>query len=179
VSRTLACPQLPCEPSDWSPDGTYLVVTVRGRDIWAVPLEPDAKPQPLLAEAFTERDARISPDGRWLAYVSDESGRPEISVRSLVGPARRFVVSSGGGDQPAWRHDSAELFFAAAGGQLHSVSVRSDAQSGLTFGEAARLNVPPLGERHWGTTYDAFQRATRIISSPLAGLAVTPHVIPD
>ena len=50
--------------------------------------------------AVHRRDARISPDGRWLAYVSEESGRPEVSVRSLAGPPRRFVVSSGGGDQP-------------------------------------------------------------------------------
>jgi Tol biopolymer transport system component len=154
MTRTLACPQRPCEPTDWSPDGTYLIVTVRGRDIWTVPLERGASPRPLLAEAFTERDARISPDGRWLAYVSDESGRPEVSVRSLVGPARRFIVSSGGGDQPVWRRDGAELFFAAAEGRLHGVSVRPDSQNGLTFGSATKLNVPPLGERHWGTTYD-------------------------
>jgi serine/threonine protein kinase/Tol biopolymer transport system component len=162
VTRTLACPQLPCEPSDWSPDGSYLIVTVRGRDIWTVPLEPGARPQPLLAEAFTERDARISPDGRWLAYVSDESGRPEVSVRSLVGPARRFVVSSRGGDQPVWRHDGSELFFAVAEGRLQSVSVRSDAQQGLVFGVATKLNVPPLGERHWGTTYDVSADGRRV-----------------
>jgi Tol biopolymer transport system component len=162
LTRTLSCPQLPCEPSDWSPDGTYLVVTVRGRDIWTVPLQPGASPQPLLAEAFTERDARISPDGRWLAYVSDESGRPEISVRSLQGPARRFVVSSGGGDQPVWRLDGAELFFAAAEGRVYSVSVRSDAQGGLEFGAATTLNVPPLGERHWGTTYDVSADGRRV-----------------
>ena len=162
VTRMRACPQLPCEPSDWSPDGSYLIVTVRGRDIWTVPLEPGARPQPLLAEAFTERDARISPDGRWLAYVSDESGRPEVSIRSLVGPARRFVVSSGGGDQPVWRHDGRELFFAVAEGQLQSVSVRSDAQNGLVFGVATRLNVPPLGERHWGTTYDVSADGRRV-----------------
>jgi serine/threonine protein kinase/Tol biopolymer transport system component len=154
VTRTLACPQQPCEPSDWSPDGKYLVVTVGGSDIWTVPLEPGAAPRKLLAEAFIERDARISADGRWLAYVSDESGRPEVSVRSLAGPPRRFVVSSGGGDQPVWSHDGGELFFAAAQGALFRVSVRPDAKDGLAFGTATRLKVPPLGERHWGTIYD-------------------------
>jgi serine/threonine protein kinase len=154
VTRTLACPQQPCEPSDWSPDGKYLVVTVGGRDIWTFPLERGAPPQKLLAEAFTERDARISPDGRWLAYVSDESGRSEVSVRSLAGPSRRFVVSSGGGDQPAWSHDGGELFFAASQGSLYSVAVRPDARDGLAFGTATRLNVPPLGDRHWGTIYE-------------------------
>ena len=154
VTRTLACPQQPCEPSDWSPDGRYLVVNVGGRDIWTVPLEPGAPPQKLLAEAFVERDARISPNGRWLAYVSDESGRPEVSVRSLTGPSRRFVVSSGGGDQPVWSRDGGELFFAAAEGSLHGVPVRPDAKDGLAFGTATRLKVPPLGPRHWGTIYE-------------------------
>ena len=154
VTRTLGCPQQPCEPSDWSPDGKYLVVTVGGRDIWTVPLETGGTPQKLLAEAFTERDARISPDGRWLAYVSDESGRPEVSVRSLAGPSRRFVVSSGGGDQPVWSHDGGELFFAAAQGALYSVFVRPDAKDGLAFGTVTRLKVPPLRERHWGTSYE-------------------------
>ncbi|MEO7275742.1 MAG: protein kinase, partial [Vicinamibacterales bacterium] len=130
VTRTLACPIAACEPSDWSPDGAYLVVTVRGRDVWKVSLQTEGTAQPLLTESFTERDARISPDGRWLAYVSDESGRPEVSVRSLNGPARRVVVSTGGGDQPVWRHDGAELFFTGGTGRLHAVSVRSDRQRG-------------------------------------------------
>lgn len=77
-----------------------------------------------------------------------------MSVRSLAGPSRRFVVSSGGGDQPVWSHDGGELFFAAAQGSLYSVSVRPDAKDGLAFGTASRLKVPPLGERHWGTIYE-------------------------
>jgi hypothetical protein len=92
--------------------------------------------------------------GRWLAYVSEESGRPEVSVRSLAGPSRRFVVSSGGGDQPVWGHDGGELFFAAADRSLNNVSVRPDAQDGLAFGPATRLKMSPLGERQWGTSYD-------------------------
>jgi Tol biopolymer transport system component len=162
VTRTLACPQLPCEPSDWSPDGTYLVVTVAGRDVWTVPLQPGSTPRPLLAEAFTERDARVSPDGRWLAYVSDESGRPEVSVRSLVGPPQRFVISSGGGDQPVWRHDGRELLFATGGGRLRAVAVSPKPQGGLAFSAATPLNVPPLGERHWGTTYDVSVDGRRV-----------------
>ena len=131
-----------------------MVVTARGSDIWMVPLERGATPRRLLAEAFVERDARISPDGRWLAYVSDESGRAEVSVRSLAGAPRRFVVSSGGGDQPVWRRGGDELFFTDAQGSLYSVPVRRDAKDGLAFGTAVRLKVPPLGQRHWGTIYE-------------------------
>jgi eukaryotic-like serine/threonine-protein kinase len=154
VTRTLACPEFDCEPNDWSPDGRYLVVTVHARDVWMVPVQEGAAPRPLLAEGFVERDARLSPDGRWLAYVSDESGRPEVEIRSVNGPAHRYVVSKGGGDQPVWRHDGAELFFAVAEGRLTSVPVRSDAHDGLAFGAATTLGTPPIGERHWGTTFD-------------------------
>jgi eukaryotic-like serine/threonine-protein kinase len=154
VKQTMACPKSPCEPSDWSPDGLFLVLTVGRRDVWTMPVGSEGQAKPLLAESFTERDARISPDGRWVAYVSDETARPEVSVRSLTGPPRRFVVSSGGGDQPVWRHDGAELFFAGPEGRLFAVSVRPGPNAGLLFGAATKLNVPPLGERHQNTIYD-------------------------
>jgi Tol biopolymer transport system component len=154
VKRTMSCPKSPCEPSDWSPDGRFLVLTVGRTDVWTMPVGSEGQAQPLLAESFRERDARISPDGRWLAHVSDETGRPEVSVRSLTGPARRFVVSSGGGDQPVWRHDGAELFFAGPEGRLFAVSVCPGPNAGLSFGAATKLNVPPLGERHQDTIYD-------------------------
>ena len=108
--QTLPCPRPYCEPTDWSPDG-FLVVNVSGGDVWAVPVDPSAPARPLLTESFLERDARISPDGRWLAFVSDESGRPGVSVRSVAPPARRFVVSTSGGDQPVWRRDGREVYY--------------------------------------------------------------------
>ena len=154
VKQTIACPKSPCEPSDWSPDGRFLVLTVGRTDVWTMPIGSKGEAQPLLAESFTERDARISPDGRWLAYVSDETGRPEVSVRSLAGAARRFVVSTDGGDQPVWRHDGGELFFAGQEGRLFAVSVHPGQNAGLSFGAPTKLNVPPLGERHANTIYD-------------------------
>jgi Tol biopolymer transport system component len=162
VKKTMACPKSPCEPNDWSPDGRFIVLTVGGADIWTMPVGSEGQAQPFLAESFTERDARISPDGRWLAYVSDETGRPEVSVRSLAGPTRRFVVSSGGGDQPVWRHDGGELFFAGAEGRLFVVSVRPGPNGGLSFGAATMLNVPPLGERHGGTIYEVSLDGRRV-----------------
>jgi Tol biopolymer transport system component len=162
VTRTMPCPRVPCEPSDWSPDGRALIVTVGGRDVWLLPLDGSGPPRPLLGESFVERDARLSPDGRWLAYVSDESGRPEVSVRRFIGLPRRFVISSGGGDQPVWRHDGAELFYVAPPGRLHSVSIRSGKAGTLVFGLAEPLTVPALGERHWGTVYDVSRDGRRI-----------------
>jgi Tol biopolymer transport system component len=162
VKKTIVCPKSPCEPSDWSPDGRFLVLTVGGTDVWTLPFASEGQPQALLAESFTERDARISPDGRWLAYVSDETGRPEVSVRNLTGPARRFVVSSSGGDQPVWRHDGAELFFVGSEGRLFAVAVRPGPNAGLSFGAAMKLNVPSLAERHGGTIYDVSLDGRRV-----------------
>ncbi len=104
------CPRTYCVPTDWSPDGRSLIVnladTLDGKwEVWALSPDPNGTAQPLLAEPFTERDARLSPDGRWIVYVSEESGRPEVSVRRLSGPPRRIVISGGGGDQPVWRRD--------------------------------------------------------------------------
>lgn len=162
VKRTMACPKSPCEPSDWSPDGRFLVLTVGGTDVWTMPVGSEGQAQPLLTEPFTERDARLSPDGRWIAYVSDETGKPEVSVRSLTGTARRYIVSSGVGDQPVWRRDGAELFFAGPEGRLFAVSVRQGPNAGLSFGAATKLNVPPLGERHWSTIYDVSLDGRRV-----------------
>jgi Tol biopolymer transport system component len=162
VKRTMACPKSPCAPSDWSPDGRFLVLTVGGTDVWTMPVGSGGQAQPLLTEPFTGRDARVSPDGRWIAYVSDETGTPEVSVRSLTGPARRYVVSSGRGDQPVWRQDGAELFFAGPAGQLFVVSVRPGPNAGLSFGVATKLNIPPFGERHSSTIYDVSLDGRRV-----------------
>jgi len=157
----LPCPREVCEPTDWSPDGRLLAVNA-GTDVWTVSTETGTASMPLLAERFVERDARFSPDGRWIAYVSEESGRPEVSVRSLSGAPNRLVVSSGGGDQPVWRRDGRELFYVRPDGRLQSVSMRADATSNLVVGVPRPLNVPPLADRHWGTVYDVSPDGTRV-----------------
>jgi len=163
----LPCPKDVCEPTDWSPDGHLLVVNA-GDDVWTVSADGGAASAPLLAEHFVERDARFSPDGRWLAYVSDESGRPEISVRSLSGPPIRVVASSGGGDQPVWGRNGSELFYVGSGGRLHSVAISAAGTSGLVVGIPKALNVPPLGTRHWGTVYDVSHHGTPRVFLPHA-----------
>jgi Tol biopolymer transport system component len=165
VVTILPCPRAYCEPTDWSPDGGRLLVNVRddrGGDVWAVSTDPDGPSQPLLAEAYTERDARLSPDGRWIAYVSEESGRAEVSVRSVSGPPRRIVISGGGGDQPIWRRDGAELFFVDPQGRLRSVALRPGADGNLAFGDPVELKVPPIGSGHRGTQYDVSPGGRRV-----------------
>ena len=160
-TRTLPCPRPVCEPTDWAPDDRYLVVNVMSSEVWALPLDGTSPAAPLFVEPFPVRDARISADGQWVAYVSSESGRPEVSVRSLAGPSRRYRVSIDGGDQPVWRSDGRELFFADPRGQLFAVTV-SVAEGGLKFGTPGTLAVPTLGERHWGTTYDVTSDGQRV-----------------
>jgi serine/threonine protein kinase/Tol biopolymer transport system component len=163
VTRSFPCPGEYCEPTDWTPRGLLVnVLDGPSSDVWMVPTEPGAAPQPLLADTFVERDARISHDGRWVAYVSDESGRPEVSLRSIVGSPQRIVISSEGGDQPVWRRDGTELFFVDPEGQLRSVSVRWSRDGRPTLGLPTKLNVPPIGRGHWGTPYDVSPDGNRV-----------------
>jgi eukaryotic-like serine/threonine-protein kinase len=163
----LPCPRAFCEPTDWSPDGGRLLVNVRddhdrGGDVWAISTNPKGSAQPLLAEAFTERDARLSPDGRWIAYVSEESGRAEVSVRSVSGPLRRIVISGDGGDQPVWRRDGAELFFVDSQGRLRAVAVSPGKGANLTVGVPVELKVPPIPIGQRGTQYDVSPDGRRV-----------------
>jgi len=166
--QTLPCPRPYCEPTDWSPEG-FLVVNVSGGDVWAVPFDPHAPARPLLRESFVERDARISPNGRWLAFVSDESGRPAVSVRSVSAPLRRYIVSTSGGDQPVWRRDGNELFYVDAQRFLQRVPLRATADGGLAFGAAQPVHIPRFAERHWGTVYDVSPDGMRVFF---------PHPVP-
>jgi Tol biopolymer transport system component len=113
----------------WSSDGRYLIYQERNPktefDIWALPLYGDRKPTPLLATPFNEVQAQLSPDGRWLAYTSDESGISEVYVQPFPSSGGKWQISSGGGRQPRWRHDGRELFFITAGrGELMGTDIQ-------------------------------------------------------
>jgi len=98
-------------PTSWSPDGESLAFydATGARDIWALPREGDALP--FVATAFNERSPMFSPDGRWLAYVSNESGRDEIYVKPYPGPGGKWPISTEGGTEPRWSADGRELFY--------------------------------------------------------------------
>jgi eukaryotic-like serine/threonine-protein kinase len=119
-------------PDDWSKDGKWLVFEsvspTTKFDLYVVPVQGDHKPQPYLVTRSNEAHARISPDGHWLAYVSDESGQPEVYVQSFPVTGRgKWQISTQGGDQPAWRGDGRELFFLSPEQRLMSVDIKPGA----------------------------------------------------
>jgi eukaryotic-like serine/threonine-protein kinase len=111
----LAPSELQQAPGAWTPDGKTLLFMqgdpATGYDVWTLPLEGDRKPHPFLQTPFSEQYADLSPDGRWLAYVSNQSGRAEVYVQPYPGPGARQQISVDGGTAPAWSRDGRELFY--------------------------------------------------------------------
>jgi len=135
--------------TDWSRDGRYLLfrtVTPTDMDIWALPLEGDRKPFAVVRTPFEERDAQFSPDGRWIAYHSNESGRHEVYVRPFQGTGEAVPISSHGGVQARWRSDGHELFYLTLDGHMMAIPIalRSDGRS-LQPGTAVRLFQAGVG----------------------------------
>jgi serine/threonine-protein kinase len=105
-------------PTSWSPDGQLLafaeVNPTTGYDIWVLRLS-DRMAQPFLRTTFNESAAHFAPDGRWLAYISDESGRFEIYVQPYPGPGGKWQISTEGGTEPVWNRNGRELFYRSSG----------------------------------------------------------------
>jgi dipeptidyl aminopeptidase/acylaminoacyl peptidase len=100
----------PTAPMSWSHDGKLLVYA-QGGDVWAVPVTADKKPFPLLQSQFAELFPQVSPDGKWLAYQSNATGRLEIYVKPFPEGPGQWQVSTDGGQFPRWRGDAKELYF--------------------------------------------------------------------
>jgi TolB protein len=116
----------PQVPQDWSPDGRYLTFmrefAESGNDNWLLPLEGNRQPFPILPASPGIDNARFSPDSHWVTYYSTETGRAEVYVRRIPGPATSVRVSTAGGAAPLWRHDGRGIFYVAQG-QVMSVPV--------------------------------------------------------
>jgi Tol biopolymer transport system component len=131
-------------PTDWSPDGQFIIYDnfdpqgETSRDIFIVPLAGEAEPRPFLQTEFNEYEARFSPDGRWILYTSEESGRAEIYVAPFPGPGGKWQVSKGGGLGAVWTRGGQEILYRAAGGKVLAVAVKAGAS---TFEVGAPVNL--------------------------------------
>jgi len=116
-------------PSDWMPDGNLLVTEQAGSDRHDILVQPKdgSAARPYAATSADETSARISPDGRWIAYTSDESGQPEVYLDAYPRPGRRVTISKEGGADPVWRADGRELYYWRDGAL---VAVRLEAAAG-------------------------------------------------
>jgi dipeptidyl aminopeptidase/acylaminoacyl peptidase len=123
------------QATDWSHDGRFLLFRSLDPeldwDIWAMPVsgKGDEKPFPVVRSKFEERDAQFSPDGKWIAFQSNESGRFEIYVQPFQDSGERSRISINGGVQPRWRRDGRELFYITLDGQLVAVPVALSSSS--------------------------------------------------
>ena len=129
-----------------------------------MPVEGVRTPLALVRTRFDDRMPSVSPDGRWLAFASDESGQFEVYVQPFPGPGERVRVSTMGGAQPEWRHDGRELSFVGLDDRLMAVPVQSSAvSSSLEPGQATplfRVRIPN-GAIQTGEFWKSVRRLTR------------------
>lgn len=114
--------------TNWSPDGKKIVFVEQspqtGNDLWTIDVN-DGKPHVFLQTSFEENEARYSPDGRWIVYISNETGRNEIYVRPADGSQQQWQISNDGGVTPRWKADGSEILFTSPGGDLMSAAVKT------------------------------------------------------
>jgi eukaryotic-like serine/threonine-protein kinase len=156
----------PKNPTDWSRDGRFIlyenVDAKNGADIWVLPLSGDRKPEVFSQTPFAEGMARFSPDGKWVAYVSDESTRPEVYVQSFPPSAEKWQVSTNGGSTPRWRRDGKELFYLTADSRIMSVEVKAGA-AGFEVSLPKVLFEAPVDTPFGGSRYDVSPDGQRFL----------------
>jgi dipeptidyl aminopeptidase/acylaminoacyl peptidase len=117
--------------SHWSPDGRFLAFVAGARilarsDVWMLPLNGGGKPFAFLETPALETHPRFSPDGRWLAYTSNQSGKMEVYITPFPGPGDWQRVSAAGGGWPLWNRNGREIFFIDPDGKMMSASLNTD-----------------------------------------------------
>jgi eukaryotic-like serine/threonine-protein kinase len=153
-------------PTSFSPDGKALIFTEvnskTGTDLMQLRLDGAPKAEPLIQTPFLEAAADISPDGRWIAYQSNESGRPEVYVRPFPKvDGGRVQISTGGGSKPAWSRNGRELYFLAPNTAMMVVPVQTSPT--FTPGNASKLFDGPWFATTAARTYDVSPDGQRFL----------------
>jgi Tol biopolymer transport system component len=181
--RLLLTTSQPKMPTDWSRDGRYIIYTETdaksGADIWLLPLFGDRRPVEYLRTPFNESQARVSPDGRWLAYRSDESGVEQVYVQSFPQAGSKWQVSTEAGRQPLWRGDGKELWYLSPvlDDQFMAVDIQSTpSDQAFKAGPPNKrfvINVltasVPGGGTFQRNSYDVFKDGRRLLVNSLGG----------
>jgi eukaryotic-like serine/threonine-protein kinase len=161
-------------PMDWSRDGKY-VLYERGPDLWYITV-PELQASQFLKTGSTLKNGQFSPDGKWVAYASNESGRWEIYVTSFPEAHGKWQVSNAGGEQPKWRGDGKELFYLAPDSKMMSVPVTTgsnfDARTPIVLFQAyPRETVHATSEQFF---YDVTRDGQKFLINTQLNTATTP-----
>ncbi|UCE41095.1 MAG: protein kinase [Candidatus Aminicenantes bacterium] len=156
------------QPKSWSADGKVMAITEgldpeTGIDIFIMKIDGDRKPEPFLHSRFNETQPLFSPDGRWIAYVTDESGRDEVYVQPYPGPGDLIPISTDGGMEPVWSPDGKVLYYRdVSGNKMMAVSFITEPE--LRVGKPQLLfEGKYYGGAPWGRNYDISPDGTRFI----------------
>jgi Tol biopolymer transport system component len=173
-------------PMSWRHDGKALVFQVSeagtSRDLWMLSLEGERKAWPLLQSAASEMAGQLSPDGRWLAYVSNETGTNETYVKSTTASGGLWPISTGGGGAPRWRGDGKELFYASRG-KIWAVDVTTKGDAFIAGAQKdlfENIGFPPHNDTYlpWAVTRDGKKfLIPRRVSESQSEIASSPIVI--
>ncbi|HSC27442.1 MAG TPA: protein kinase [Vicinamibacterales bacterium] len=163
--------------TDWSLDGRLVVYASRDLrtdwDLWTLPMNGEGREEPFLQTDAAERLGRLSPDGRWMAYVSNESGQDEVYVRPFPPATGQWQISTAGGTEPRWRRDGRELFYLAPGHRLMAVQVKPGSRfdrgvPGFLF------EAPMIADRSWG--YDVTADGQQFVVAVDVGSQTPPPI---
>jgi Tol biopolymer transport system component len=163
-------------PGEWHPDGSVLSTWRRSQDtswdIWMLEVDGERQARPFLQTPFVEGGASFSPDGRWVAYFSNESGRFEVYVRPFPGPGRQWQVSTEGGAWPHWTRGGREIVYQGAEGELTAVPVEVRGDTLVVGAVEPLFKIRPAGpEVHFDVTADG-QRF--LVREPVAEQVTAP-----
>jgi Tol biopolymer transport system component len=166
-------------PVDWSSDGRFIIFEdtspETNTDLWALPLEGDRKPIALVQTRFAELGGQLRPDGQWLAYTSDESGRPEIYVRPFQAPGGGRSISTSGGTHPDWSSDGRELFYLSLERSLMSVPFDSNERTFQTGVPQELFNEPRIpADEDTGRPYVVSRDGQRFLFNTVLPEASSP-----